>query len=74
MSDSAGEISGAVEMARHWLRNPGQMPDAGFEQVCRELYTISRALVRLSNEAAWPEDDEPYEASSPPPATTKEPT
>jgi hypothetical protein len=46
------EIEGAVRMARHWLRNPGSMVDAGFEQVCRELYTISVALVRVAGAVA----------------------
>lgn len=39
---------GAVEMARYWLRHPERMTEAGFERVCRELYTVSRALVRLA--------------------------
>lgn len=52
------DIEGAVEMARHWVRNPERMTDAGFEQVCRELYTVSRALTRLASrlEAAEGED------------------
>lgn len=41
-------VVGAVGMAQHWLRNPERMTDAGFEQVCRELYTISRALAYLA--------------------------
>ena len=42
------EIQGAVEMARHWMRHPERITEAGFPQVSRELYTISRALVRVA--------------------------
>ena len=51
------EIAGAIEMARYWVRNPGRM--VGFEQVCRELYTVSLALSRVAGQAENVQADAP---------------
>jgi hypothetical protein len=52
MTGHEREIAGAVEMARYWIRNPGEIGSTSYPQLCRELYTISLALVRLAALAA----------------------
>jgi hypothetical protein len=42
------ETDGAIEMARHWIRHPELIAEADYRQLCRELYTISLALVRVA--------------------------
>lgn len=44
------ERCGAVEMARYWVRHPGDIGETPYPQLCRELYTISLALVRLAKD------------------------
>ncbi len=50
MTPLAPDTQGAVEMARHWVGNPGRIESTPYPQLCRELYTISLALIRLERE------------------------
>lgn len=43
--------TGAIEMARHWLRFQEATQGSARHQLERELFTISRALVLLANRA-----------------------